>query len=117
MVAHKVIACQCRHLAERAAPERYIVAHKTIEGVYGIEGVIGIVLVQIFCLGNKPLAMKVYACVVHHYVHIAGLHLLRAQHDVRTPRQHQLSLGREVDVLGPEVLLVGESRTIEYSGL
>lgn len=40
MVAHEIIACQCRHLAERAAPERYVVAYETVEGMYGIEGII-----------------------------------------------------------------------------
>ena len=84
--------------------------------MHSLERIVGVVLVEILRLYVPSVLMPVGASVVHHHVGVVGLYLLRAQREVESVRHEQLRLSREVHVLCPEVLLVGQSRPVEESG-
>ena len=118
VVAHEIVASQWGNLLHQRLlrHDRDVVAYEAIEGVDIVEGILGVMLVEVLSLGDETTTMEGQACVIHRDRDIGWLDLLRAQHEVDV-REEKLRLGGIVDALGPVVLLVGQARAIEDTGV
>ena len=81
-----------------------------------VEGILAVMLVKILCLSNETTLVEGDTAIIHRYRNIRWLDLLGAQHQVDI-REEELSLGRIVDSLGPVILLIGQTRTVEDTGI
>ena len=63
------------------------------------------------------LRVPVGSSVIHHHTRVVGANFLHAEREVKAAGEEQLSLGREIDALGPIVFLSGQSATVEQSRL
>ena len=81
-----------------------------------VEGVLAVMLVKILCLSNETALVEGDTAIIHRYRDIRWLNLLGTQHQIHI-RKEELSLGRIVNALGPEILLVGQARTVEDTGI
>ena len=110
VVAHEVVTSQWGNLLHQRLlrHDRDVVAYEAIEGVDIVEGILGVMLVEVLSLGDETSTMERQACVIHRDRDIGWLDLLRAQHEVDV-REEELRLGGIVDALGPVVLLMGQA--------
>ena len=81
-----------------------------------VEGILAVMLVKILSLSNETTLVEGDTAIIHRYRNIRWLDLLGTQHQVHI-RKEELSLGRIVDALGPVILLVGQTRTVEDTGI
>ena len=109
VVVHEVVADEWRHLREEFIAQRNVVVYECIDGVYGVESSVVVVLVEVFQLHMPVVRMVVGACIVHHHRDIVGLYLLGAQSKVESMWKKDLRLCGLVDVIGPEIFLVRQS--------
>ena len=118
VVAHEIISCQRRNLPDDALliDDRNIIAYETIERMHIVEGVLAVMLVKILCLSNETALVEGDTAIIHRYRNIRRLNLLGTQHQIHI-RKEELSLGRIVNTLGPVILLVGQARTVEDTGI
>ena len=118
VVAHEIISCQRRNLSDDALGinHRNIIAYETIESMHIVEGILAVMLVKILSLCNETALVEGDTAIIHRYRNIRWLDLLGTQHQVHI-RKEELSLGRIVDALGPVILLVGQARTVEDTGI
>ena len=77
-----------------------------------VKGILAVMLVKILSFSNETALVEGDTAIIHRYRNIRWLDLLGTQHQVDI-RKEELSLGRIVDTLGPVILLVGQTRTVE----
>ena len=118
VVAHEIISCQWRNLPDDALgiSHRNVIAYETIKRMHIVEGILAVMLVKILSLSNETALVEGDTTIIHRYRDIRWFDLLGTQHQVHI-RKEELSLGRIVDALGPVILLVGQARAIEDSGI
>ena len=81
-----------------------------------VEGILAVMLVKILSLSNETTLVEGDTTIIHRYRNIRWLDLLGTQHQVHI-RKEELCLGRIVNTLGPVILLVGQARTVEDTGI
>ena len=67
MVAHVVIAHKRRYFLEETLAQEDVVAHKGINGMYWLERVVCVMLVQVFYLYVPAVCVVVRPGVIHHH--------------------------------------------------
>ena len=87
MVAHIVVAQQWGDIANESLARRDVVADERVEGMNSLEGIVSVVLVQIFSLYVPTLGVPISTGIVHHHIDVVGLYLLCAQRQIESARQ------------------------------
>ena len=72
-------------------------------------------MILVFRLDVPSLILPVGSCVVHHHIRIPGICFLATERYIELPGNHCLRFEREIIVVGPEIFLVCQSRSVEYA--
>ena len=118
VVAHEIISCQRRNLPDDALliDDRNVIADEAIESMHIVESILAVMLVKILSLSNETALVEGDTTIIHRYRNIRWLDFLCTQYQVHI-REEELCLGRIVNALGPVILLVGQARTVEDTGI
>ena len=115
VVRHVVVTNERGHKLKSLAACSYVTTDEGVEGMNIMEGIVRIMLIQILALDMPTLRVPVGSSVIHHHTRVVGANFLHAEREVKAAGEEQLSLGREIDALGPIVFLSGQSATVEQS--
>lgn len=116
VIGHIVVTACERHLFEDTA-QRQVITEKSVEGIHARERIAGILLTQILGL-EEPTAQAVGAPhVVKVNPRIGRTGRLVAHHEIHPLGKTELRLCRIVEFVGPEILLVVDTRPVEHTDL
>lgn len=115
VVGHVVVAAQ-KGDGRKDPLQRQTIRDEGVRRIHGWEGAACVTLAEVLALDMPAARFVITAEVVHLDLRGARISPLEAGGQMEPAGQQQLCLERKVVIRGPEILLIGQPRTVEDAG-